>query len=64
MWAVAAVKGRFLADGQTAVPHQTRQAGETEADDRWPLPYAIMFFAAASMALWGAIIGVAIWLFG
>ena len=34
------------------------------ADERWPVPYAIMFVTAVSVALWTLIIAVASWLIG
>jgi hypothetical protein len=41
-----------------------RQADQRQADERWPVPYAILFITAASVALWSLIIAAASWLIG
>jgi hypothetical protein len=43
---------------------QTLQARGDAGDDRWPVPYAIMFVTGISVALWTLIIAVASWLIG
>jgi hypothetical protein len=43
---------------------QTLQARGDAGDDRWPVPYAIMFVTGISMALWTLIIAVESWLIG
>jgi hypothetical protein len=52
-----------MAHEQELVPLQTLQA-RGAADDRWPVPYAIMFVTGISVALWTLIIAVASWLIG
>jgi hypothetical protein len=41
-----------------------RQADQRQVDERWPVPYAILFITAASVALWSLIIAAASWLIG
>jgi hypothetical protein len=41
-----------------------RQANQRQVDERWPVPYAILFITAASVALWSLIIAAASWLIG
>ena len=43
---------------------QRVQARSDAGDDRWPVPYAIMFVTGISVALWTLIIAVASWLIG
>ena len=42
-----------------ALPSEQRRP-----DERWPVPYAILFVTAASVALWSLIIIAARWLLG
>ena len=51
-----------MAHEQEMVPLQTLQSRGAVADDRWPVPYAIMFVTGISVALWTLIIAVASWL--
>lgn len=53
-----------MAHEQELVPPQTLQAAKREADERWPVPYAVLFITGVSVALWTAIIAVASWLIG
>ena len=54
-----------MAHEQEMVSLQTLQATRGGAvDDRWPVPYAIMFVTGISVALWILIIAVASWLIG
>jgi hypothetical protein len=53
-----------MAHEQEMVPLQTLQAHGEALDERWPVPYAIMFVAGVSVALWTLIIAVAHWLIG
>jgi hypothetical protein len=43
---------------------QTAPANQASVDERWPVPYAILFVTAASVALWSLIIAAASWLLG
>ena len=42
----------------------TPPADRGSVDGRWPVPYAILFVTAASVALWSLIIVTASWLIG
>ena len=53
-----------MAHEQEMVSLQTLQARGEAVDDRWPVPYAIMFVTGISVALWTLIIAVASWLIG
>jgi hypothetical protein len=53
-----------MAHEQEMAPLQTLQARGEAVDDRWPVPYAIMFVTGISIALWTLIIAVARWLIG
>jgi hypothetical protein len=46
------------------VPLHTLPADERQVDKRWPVPYAMMFITAISVALWSLIIAAASWLIG
>ena len=61
-----------MAHEQEIVPLQTLQ-GRGKAldegcgkalDERWPVPYAIMFVTVVSVALWALIIALTGWLLG
>ena len=43
---------------------QTAPADQGSVDERWPVPHAILFVTAASIALWSLIIVAASWLIG
>jgi hypothetical protein len=45
-------------------PPQTAPADQGSVDERWPVPHAILFVTAASIALWSLIIVAASWLIG
>jgi hypothetical protein len=49
---------RGLAPLHASEPEQQR------TDERWPVPYAIMFIIVVSVALWSLIITLATWLIG
>ena len=53
-----------MAHERELVPLQTLQSDETEVDERWPVPYAIMFITVVSLALWSLLIAAANWLSG
>ena len=53
-----------MAHEQELVPLQTLQAHGKAVDERWPVPYAILFVTGVSVALWTLIIVVASWLIG
>jgi hypothetical protein len=53
-----------MAQERELVPLETLQADERHVDERWPVPYAIVFITAVSVALWSLIIAVASWLTG
>jgi hypothetical protein len=54
----------LMAHEQKIVPLQTLQAQNEAPDQRWPVPYAIMFASAVSAALWVLIIALTGWLIG
>ena len=43
---------------------RTLQADDRQVDERWPVPYALMFITVVSVALWSLIIALARWLIG
>jgi hypothetical protein len=53
-----------MAQDRELVPPQTLQAEQRQVDERWPVPYAIMFITVASVTLWSLIIVAASWLTG
>lgn len=53
-----------MARERELLPLQTLQADERQVDERWPVPYAIMFITGVSVALWSLIIAAANWLVG
>jgi hypothetical protein len=53
-----------MAQERELVPLQTLEADERQLDERWPVPYAIMFIAVVSVTLWSLIIAAASWLIG
>lgn len=53
-----------MAHERELVPPQTAPAGPGRSDERWPVPYAILFITVVSLALWAAIIVTANWLIG
>jgi hypothetical protein len=53
-----------MASERELVPLQTLRADEREVDERWPVPYAMLFIAVVSVAMWSVIIAAASWLFG
>ena len=53
-----------MAQERELVPLETLQAEERRADERWPVPYAIMVIVLVSVALWSVIIAGASWLIG
>jgi hypothetical protein len=53
-----------MAQEQEMVRLRTLQGRGEAADERWPVPYAIMFVTAVSVALWTLIIAVGGWLIG
>ena len=53
-----------MAQERELVPLETLQAEERRADERWPVPYAIMVIVLVSVALWSVIIAGATWLIG
>jgi hypothetical protein len=53
-----------MAHEQELVSPQTAPADQAIVDERWPVPYAILFVTAASAALWSLIIVAARWLIG
>ena len=53
-----------MAQERELVPSQTLQADQRQADERWPVPYAIMFITVVSVTLWSLIIAAASWLIG
>ena len=53
-----------MAHEREMVALQTLPARGEAVDDRWPVPYAIMFVTGISVALWTLIIAVASWLIG
>jgi hypothetical protein len=53
-----------MAQERELVPLETLQADERPLDERWPVPYAVVFITAVSVALWSLIIAVASWLTG
>jgi hypothetical protein len=53
-----------MAHEQEMVPLHTLQARGKVLDERWPVPYAIMFVTVVSVALWALIIALTRWLLG
>ena len=53
-----------MAHERELVQSQTLPSHERRVDERWPVPYAILFITAASLALWSLIIVAARWLIG
>jgi hypothetical protein len=53
--------GVVMAQERELVP---LQADERQVDERWPVPYAMLFISAVSVALWSLIIAAASWLIG
>jgi hypothetical protein len=53
-----------MAQERELVSLQTLQADERQVDERWPVPYAMGFITAVSVALWLLIIAAASWLIG
>jgi hypothetical protein len=49
---------------QELVPPEPAPADPGRVDERWPVPYAILFITMVSLALWAAIIVTADWLIG
>jgi hypothetical protein len=39
-------------------------AAEKEPDERWPVPYAILFIVGVSVVLWTVLIALSSWLVG
>ena len=53
-----------MAQERELVPPHPLEADQRQVDERWPVPYAILFITAASVALWSLIIAAASWLIG
>ena len=53
-----------MAREQELVALRTLPAQDNAADERWPVPYAIMFVTGVSMALWTLILALTGWLIG
>jgi hypothetical protein len=53
-----------MAQERELVPLQTLPADQRQVDERWPVPYAILFITVVSVALWSLIIAAAKWLTG
>ena len=53
-----------MAHERELVPLQTLQSDERKVDERWPVPYAIVFITVVSATLWSLIIAAANWLVG
>jgi hypothetical protein len=53
-----------MAQERELVSPQALRADRPQADQRWPVPCAIMFITAGSVALWSLIIVAAQWLTG
>ena len=53
-----------MAREQETVPLRTLSAPDEALDERWPVPYAIMFVTVVSAALWTLIIALTGWLLG
>jgi hypothetical protein len=53
-----------MAHERELVQSQALPSDQRRADDRWPVPYAILFITVASAALWSLIIIAAKWLLG
>jgi hypothetical protein len=53
-----------MARERELVPLHTLEVEERQADERWPVPYAMMFITVASVTLWALIIAAANWLLG
>jgi hypothetical protein len=53
-----------MARERELVSLHTLQADERQVEKRWPVPYAMLFITALSVALWLLIIAAASWLIG
>jgi hypothetical protein len=53
-----------MAHERELVPAPMLPADESAADERWPVPYAILLVTVVSVTLWSLIIVVAEWLIG
>lgn len=53
-----------MAHERELVSSQTLQSDDRRVDERWPVPYAILFITVVSVALWSLIIAAANWLIG
>jgi hypothetical protein len=53
-----------MAHEREMVPLPTLPAPDEALDERWPVPYAIMFVTGVSVALWTVIIALTGWLIG
>ena len=53
-----------MAHERELAPLQALQPEQRPTDERWPVPYAIMFITVVSVALWSLIITLATWLIG
>jgi hypothetical protein len=53
-----------MAQERELVSLQELSADGRQADQRWPVPYAIMFITVVSVALWSLIIVAGGWLVG
>jgi hypothetical protein len=53
-----------MAHERELVPAPLMPADDGAADDRWPVPYALLFVTVASVTLWTLIMLAAEWLLG
>lgn len=53
-----------MAHERELVPLETLQSDEGRVDERWPVPYAMLFITVVSVTLWSLIIAAANWLIG
>ena len=53
-----------MAHERELTPLPILQADQRQVDERWPVPYAMMFVTVVSVALWSLLIAAARWLIG